>query len=95
MHVVIQPAAGCHCTGESVFTALYEGVGATGTFTLCDLGEVVFVVQCDTESWSVAATSANFGGDSLRLANAVACPGVFLIGEMRIGLCHFNFVVTL
>lgn len=95
LHIVIQAGAGCQCSTESVFTARYEVLGATGTFTLCDLGEVVFVVQCDTASWSVTATSASFGGDSVRLANAVACPGVFLTGELRVGLCHFSFVVTL
>lgn len=95
MHVVIQAGSGCGCSSESVFTARYEVLGATGTFMLCDLGEVVFVVQCDTASWSVTATSSSVGGDSIRLANAVECPGVFLSGELRVGLCHFSFVVTL
>ena len=94
LHVVIQPGPGCRCGDQSEFAVLYNGVGATGTFTLCDLGEVVFVVQCDAGAWSVSATSAVWGGDSVRLANTATCPGVFLTHEMSIGGCHFIFVVT-
>lgn len=94
LHVSLQAGPGCHCADESNFTCLYDGQTATGSFVLCDLGEVTFRVECDEPHWTVTATSEVFGEDSVAVTNAATCPGLFLSEELGIGGCNFIFVVT-